>query len=150
MNVGAVVAEEAAGANAIDRLASIFASDAMLACQLNDTRRSRVGDDGIAKLWVAVLEDGIRCFLGDGDTANDGNGATWQSRRRRLQDEAREWIFESNYEGPFSFTGLCEALGIDAGYLRERLAKRGEIRIPHKSPVGNGFRRMHRNAMGRL
>jgi hypothetical protein len=133
MDVEVAVADEAAGANAIDRLATIFASDTVLASQFNDTRRSRVGDEGILKLWVAVLEDGIRCFLGDGPP--DGDGATWRSRRWRLQQEAREWIFESNYEGPFSFPGLFEALGLDASYLRERLARSQGIHLARRPPV---------------
>jgi hypothetical protein len=137
--------------NAIDHLASIISTDTLMASQFNDMRRrtSGAGDEGIMRLWVAVLEDGIRCFLGDGVPAPDGNGASWPSRRSRLQNEAREWIFESDDGGPFSFIGLCEALGIGGDYLRERLAKRGDVRIPRKAPVSNGFR-MHRNAMGRL
>ena len=150
MDLQAVAAEEVAGANAIDRLATIFACDTMLACQFNDMRRrATCGDEGIAKLWVAVLEDGIRCFLGDG-AHPDGDGVAWRSRRWRLQQEAREWIFEYDDGGPFSFTGLCESLGLSADYIREKLAKRGDMRIPRKSPVRSGTRLIHRNSMGRL
>jgi hypothetical protein len=134
MDVQAAAAEEVAGANAIDRLASIFVADTVLATQFNDMRRSRIGDEGIAKLWVAVLEDGIRCFIGN-PVLPGGESVDPCTRRYRLQNEAAEWIFESNYEGPFSFAGLCEALGIDAGYLRERLAKRGPLPMPRRSPV---------------
>jgi hypothetical protein len=129
MDVQAAVADEAASANAMDRLANIFASDVVLACQFNDIRRSKVGDEGILKLWVAVLEDGIRCFLGNPLMPTENGQADPRSRRWRLQQEAREWIFESDDGGPFSFIGLCEALGIDAGYLRERLAKQNGNQI---------------------
>jgi hypothetical protein len=137
--------------NAIDHLASILSTDTLMASQFNDMRRRAIGDEGIAKLWVAVLEDGIRCFLGDG-AHPDGDGATWQSRRRRLQQEAREWIFESNYEGPFSFPGLCESLGIDPDYIREKLAKSDGARAHPRRvrETTRGFGRLHRNAMGRL
>jgi hypothetical protein len=147
------VAEAAVDTNAIDQLASLFSTDTMMASQFNDMRRRKsAGDEGISKLWVAVLEDGIRCFLGAGDTANDGDGATWQSRRSRLQQEAREWIFESNYEGPFSFSGLCESLGIDPDYIRENLAKSDGARAHPRRvrETTRGFGRLHRNAMGRL
>ncbi len=151
MDAEQVAVDAAVEANAIDRLASIFASDAILATQFNDMRRSAVGDSGIAKLWLAVLEDGIRCFLGAGHP--DGDGATFRSRRWRLQQEAAEWIFESNYEGPFSFDGLCESLGIDAGYLRKGLAKQTGIELPRRPPVAykkgpvNLNRNRNRNAM---
>jgi hypothetical protein len=144
------VEDVAADTNAIDRLASIFATDTILASQFNDMRRASVGDHGIAKLWLAVLEDGIRCFMDS--SVPDGNGAAWHTRRWRLQQEAREWIFESDYEGPFSFKGLCEALGIDASYLREGLTRRGgQIDLPRKSPVTYCKSKLiTRSAMGRL
>ena len=61
--------------------------------------------------------------------------ATVLLRRWRLQQQAREWIFESNYERPFSFPGLCEALGLDASYLRERLARSQGIHLARRPPV---------------
>lgn len=71
------------------------------------TNRSEI--DGELKLMLAVLRDGINCFL---------NG--------RLLDpkgflEAQEWIRDRNLVGPFSFDNVCEALGIAPQPLRKRL-----------------------------
>ena len=120
----------------LDRLAGFFATDAMLLTQFNDMRRSG-GDKPIKKLWIAVLEDGIRCFLGEGKTLH--YFADPRTRRARLSIEARDWIFDKEATGPFSFNVLCDALGIDQSYLRERLARMDEerLQIPRRSPVVN-------------
>ena len=56
-------------------------------------------------LMRAVLEDGVMCYLG-------------RARRRRidpriLQREAAHWIQMQDWESPFSFNNVCEALGLD-------------------------------------
>ena len=56
-------------------------------------------------LMRAVLEDGVMCYLG-------------RARRRRidpriLQREAAHWIQIHDWESPFSFNNVCEALGLD-------------------------------------
>jgi hypothetical protein len=77
--------------------------------------RRLAGLDGIADdanlpapelaLMRAVLEDGVMCYLG-------------RARRRRidpriLQREAAHWIQIQDWESPFSFNNVCEALGLD-------------------------------------
>ncbi len=56
-------------------------------------------------LMRAVLEDGVMCYLG-------------RARRRRidrriLQREAAHWLQIHDWESPFSFNNVCEALGLD-------------------------------------
>lgn len=59
----------------------------------------------------AVLEDGVLCYLG-------------RARRRRidrriLQREAEHWIRVEDWESPFSFNNVCEALGLDPQSTRD-------------------------------
>lgn len=70
----------------------------------------RLGDRtaGEFKLLLAVLTDGINCFLQEGP------------KRHRLFLEARDWIIMPYRTGPFSFDSICDALEIEANTLRKR------------------------------
>jgi len=136
--------ERSAMVEPLDRLVGIFASDAMPSNQFNDLRRSQPGELPIRKLWLAVLEDGIRCYLDghiegilQGRFDGIGGGRFWPARRVRMAQEARDWIFDVEADGPFSFNGLCEGLDINVEYLRERLnlLATGNKNIPRRSPV---------------
>lgn len=76
---------------------------------------------GIRALMLAVLEDGIRCFLGSS---------------RTLAAEAEAWIFGRDTANPFCFLTLCEVLGLDPAATRRALVRlRGEanrlqLRLP--------------------
>ncbi|TFH20628.1 MAG: hypothetical protein E4H03_11935 [Myxococcales bacterium] len=64
-------------------------------------------------LMRAVLEDGVMCYLG-------------RARRRRidpriLRREAAHWIQVHDWESPFSFNNVCEALGLDHESTRTRI-----------------------------
>jgi hypothetical protein len=75
------------------------------------------GDDprfhGTKQLMLAVLVDALQgpqnC------TASDS-----VIKRRRLA-EVETWIADRDAQGPFAFESVCEALGIDADYLRNGL-----------------------------
>jgi hypothetical protein len=68
---------------------------------------SRAGQlTGTKALMLAVLEDGIRSFL---------------SRSRLLANEAEFWIYSHLRHSPFSFTVVCEMLGLDPGAVRKTL-----------------------------
>lgn len=74
------------------------------------------------KLMFAVLTDAIECFqkyLGE----NSG-------RSRRLYGEAAAWIACRDSSWPYSFENICEALNINANYLRLGLM---QWRINHES-----------------
>jgi len=64
-------------------------------------------------LMRAVLEDAILCYLGHG-------------RRRRmdpriLSREAEFWILRDDWESPFSFNNICNALGLCASSSRKEI-----------------------------
>jgi len=73
------------------------------------------------KLALAVLENGIVALRLPQVTANQ--------RRRGYspRDEAISWISSDDTSWPFSFRNLCDLLGLDAGWLRGRLASRGLV-----------------------
>ncbi|MGD0948183.1 MAG: hypothetical protein ABSA52_12190 [Candidatus Binatia bacterium] len=63
---------------------------------------------GIKALMLAVLEDGIRSFLG---------------RSRLLASEAEFWIYSHRRQSPFSFSVVCEMLGLDPDAVRKTLKR---------------------------
>lgn len=68
---------------------------------------SRTGQfTGTKALMLAVLEDGIRSYLGN---------------KRIIADEAECWIFSRSRESPFTFMVVCETLGLDPDAVRVRV-----------------------------
>jgi hypothetical protein len=64
----------------------------------------------------AVLRDGIQCFLG-------------RAKRRRIDPrilarEAEHWIRIHDWDSPFSFNNVCEALGLSHHSTRNALLAR--------------------------
>jgi hypothetical protein len=69
---------------------------------------------GERALMRAVLEDAIRCLIGEVGPRH---------QRGALAAEAREWIETADPRWPFSFENVCDGLGFDAGNLRRRLLR---------------------------
>jgi hypothetical protein len=63
------------------------------------------------QLMLAVLVDAFRCLLTHGRNAV----------QRLALAETEAWIADREAQGPFAFETLCEALGMDADYLRNGL-----------------------------
>lgn len=61
---------------------------------------------GTKALMLAVLEDGIRSYLGGS---------------RTLAEDAEHWIQSPRQRSPFSFVVICEILGLDAAAVRATL-----------------------------
>jgi len=66
-------------------------------------------------LMKAVLEDAIHSYY----KCISGN----TRRERRLFAETREWFFNDNKPGLFSFENVCAVLGLSLGYIRCRLSR---------------------------
>jgi hypothetical protein len=75
---------------------------------------------GERRLLLAVLEDGIRTFLKHA-RATHGRGLN-------LRREAFTWLTTDDRSDVFAFENICEALGIDADRLRQRVL--GEAAAP--------------------
>lgn len=67
------------------------------------------------KLMLAVLAEAVEIYQ-KYVFARNRHG-------RALFEEAEEWIFNDDDPWTFSFVRICEALNIDAGYLRSGLMK---------------------------
>jgi len=69
---------------------------------------------GERALMRAVLEDGIRCLIGEVGPRH---------QRGALAAEARQWIETADPRWPFSFENVCDGLGLEATNLRRRLLR---------------------------
>lgn len=91
--------------NGIDCLPVIESDDvdANLLHSLISGRCSVSAGGGVKALMVAVLEDGLRCYM---------SPVMWHRTQAEL------WMFSQRSASPFAFETLCEALGLDADAVR--------------------------------
>ena len=80
---------------------------------------------GERRLLLAVLEDGIRTFL--------KNARATHGRAFNLRREALSWLTQHDSRDVFAFGNICEALGIDAERLRQRVLGEASVgsRVVH-------------------
>jgi hypothetical protein len=67
---------------------------------------------------LAILLDAVECF--------QKYAPLHRRKPDRLFTTTAEWIFEDDYKWPFSFVNICDAVGIDAKYLRNGLQQWNE------------------------
>ena len=91
----------------------LFQPDTLLSEQFYGRSRQRLEPE--QQLMLAVLEDAVICF-------QKYFGAK-DERSRKLFEEAEEWISDSYSNLLFSFTNICEVLGLDPGYIQKGTAK---------------------------
>jgi transposase-like protein len=121
-------------------LSSIFVPEVLTPEQYYDTRRATSAIAPVKRLMMAVLEDALRCFQNHAD-AKKGS-------RKRLFNEAEQWLCGEEGDGPFSFESVCETLGIEPSFLRsglkewrhQQLAGISTARLVRRSPVIPGAR----------
>jgi hypothetical protein len=112
---------------------------ALLAQEPAGTPRANGLAPGERALMLAVLEDGIRCFLGmvHYDRTNP----------QILARQAEYWLRLDDWESPFSFNNICEALGLDFAMTRATILDwkntskeilESHIRLLHIEAAGNG------------
>lgn len=65
-------------------------------------------------LLLAVLEDALRC-LKQYAHAKDAQG-------EKLFREAEEWLLDEDEDWIFSFSSICEVLGLNRSYIRKQAA----------------------------
>jgi hypothetical protein len=98
-----------------DRVSSLFQPDTLLSTQYFENLRRKTLFDPEKRLMLAILEDGIFCYL-------DNLHATG-SKKRRLFEDAAAWIVESDGDWVFSFESVCDALGLKPQYVRQGLLR---------------------------
>ena len=95
-------------------LALLFEPDVLAPSQFNAILKSSHMPDPERRLMVAVLEDAVSCLSKD---PRRGPG-----QQRRAFEEAHSWVNADDTESwIFSFANVCEALGLNPGYLRRGL-----------------------------
>ncbi len=99
-----------------ERLSGAFAPAIILPVQYFSALRHPTSLDGERKLRLAVLEDGIECYL---------RNMNAKSRLRRiLFFQVRDWMKANYGDGPFSFDLLCQEFGMDSSRVRNALERR--------------------------
>ena len=89
--------------------------DALLSAQNLETTLRKIHHNPEKMLMLAVLENGLTCFR-EYISARDVKG-------KRLFREAEQWILEENGNWLFSFDNICETIGLNSQYIREKLLR---------------------------
>jgi len=118
-------------------IAHLEAPDAILPEQIMAGARQDSYISGEKALMLAILEDGIRCF--------QEHLRNSRSNPRLLATQAETWIRSVDYEWPFSFNNVCEALGIDPDALRSALLrwKQNQRGLSNEERKKKGFAMSH-------
>jgi hypothetical protein len=110
-----LTAAERSSVPVAEKAMALFQPDILIDSQFRSTYRRRFHLDPERVLMLAVLQDAVVCF--------QENVFATCKRKRTMHVEAEEWILDDNRTYLFSFENVCEALGYDAGYMREGLLR---------------------------
>jgi hypothetical protein len=123
--MGAVMLDEVR-----ELLAENFGTD-ILPVQYWTSLKTHKAVEGERRLWLAVLEDAVRCYL--------ANRNPRDAQQRMVFAEARDWFYPRRnvpHHAPVSFEDVCDELGIDAEAFRGRLNSINVRDLPtHRRPV---------------
>ena len=108
----------------------IFQPDILIDAQFQASHRRRFHLEPERVLMLAVLQDAVGCF--------QEHVAAKCKRKQVMHHEAEEWISNQDRSYPFSFENICDALGFDANYMRQGLAR--WKRAAKESGAENGSR----------
>jgi hypothetical protein len=97
---------------------SLLQADILVPLEFLERVKQTTYQDPEKALMVAVLRDAITCLEKYAVSRSSGN--------KRLFDEAIEWILSDDCEWLFSFNNVCEAVGVNPGYLRKGLIQMSE------------------------
>jgi len=92
----------------------LFEPDTLMSDQFYATQKKTHHSDPELRLMAAILEDAVSCLSKD--------PRTWARHHQKSAAEAEAWInTEGEEEWIFSFTSVCETLGLDPNYMRRGL-----------------------------
>jgi hypothetical protein len=98
-------------------MGKLFEPDAILPAQFYAMFKCSQYKEPERRLMVAVLEDAVSCL--------SLNPRDCNLRQRKQYEEAKQWVTaEEETEWIFSFTNICEVLGMDPSYLRRGLTRK--------------------------
>ncbi|MGH7823304.1 MAG: hypothetical protein ACREQ9_26385 [Candidatus Binatia bacterium] len=106
----------------------VFQPDTLLPSQFFGALREKGFVEGEKRLMAAVLADAVECYMKYAFTS--------ESRAHQLFLDAEAWIFE-NETGPwfFSFTNICDVLGLEPEYIHRGLLEWRRKRVPTFRPA---------------
>jgi hypothetical protein len=110
-----------AGPTLEETVASLFQSDTLAHDEYFDVFRRKAYLNPEKKLMLAVFDDAISCFQNYTYAQDKKRGALFR--------EAEDWILEQNDDLFFSFESVCETLGYNPGYIRQRLLRWKEMKL---------------------
>jgi hypothetical protein len=111
---------EQSSINIDEKLTSLFEPDTLAAAQYFDNLRRKAVLEPEKRLLLAILEDAINSY--------QDNVTATESKARKLFNDTEEWITQTDDDWVFSFTTVCEILGLNPEYVR-----RGLLRWKEKS-----------------
>jgi hypothetical protein len=108
-------------------LTFLFEPDVLASNQFHAVLKSSHMPDPERRLMVAILEDAVSCLSKDPRRC--------QRQQKNAFEEAHSWVNANDTDGwVFSFTNVCETLGLDPSYLRRGLNRWTAL---SQSSVGN-------------
>ena len=108
--------------NSDENIVSLFEPDTVVSAQYFENLRSKTLLEPEKRLMLAVLEDAINCFQ-DNVLAQFG-------KRKRLFEQAEDWILAGDRDWFFSFEHICEVCGINPEYVSQGLLRWKEKKLP--------------------
>ena len=113
---------------------ALFQPDSLLSTHYFETLRRKTILEPEKRLMLAILEDAVNCF--------QDNLLAQNVRRRRLFEQAEEWIVEVDGDWVFSFENICEVLGFNPAYVHQGLLRWMENKLPkHRKGPRHGKER---------
>lgn len=108
--------------NSEENIVSRFEPDLLVSGQYFENLRSKTLLEPEKRLMLAILEDAINCF--------QHNVLAQSGKRKRLFEEAEDWILAGDHDWFFSFENICEVCGINPEYVGEGLLRWKEKQLP--------------------
>jgi len=126
---------ERVGREDTDAGAARLEPEVVLPAQVFDRRASMLQPE--KRLMLAILEDATATLLRHPTPRHAG--------KRRALRETEAWLDSPDTESPFAFIRICEALGLDAQWLRRGLAR---AQVAREGEPGKDRRRLVRRMAG--
>src|ERR1700730_3368540 len=114
--------KEHTGLTADEKIAFLFQPDTLLSAQYFENFRRTTFLEPEKRLMLAILEDAIKCF--------QQNLLVRSGRKKRLFEEAEQWITDVSGDWIFSFETICDTLGVNPEYVRQGLLRWKEKQLP--------------------
>ena len=126
---------ECAGHDETDEVGVRVEPEVVLPAQVFDRRADLLQPE--KRLMLAILEDATATLLRHPTPRHAG--------KRRALRETEAWLDSPDTESPFAFIRICEALGLDAQWLRRGLAR---AQVAREGEPGKDRRRLVRRMAG--